>query len=111
MGLMDKVKAQATQGAQKAQEGVKAGQAKVEQAQGKKKGDALLRDPGAAGFAEKSGGGPPEPGGEMGPSPAERREQGAANGQPDTPAPADEVPGGSAATADPAGGDFKLDDL
>ena len=55
MGFMDKVKAQATSVAQKAQEGVKAGQAKLDDAQAKKCTDALLRDLGAQVYAEKTG--------------------------------------------------------
>ena len=47
MGFLDKAKQQATQLAQKAQEGVKTGQAKLDQVQAKKKEDALLRDLGA----------------------------------------------------------------
>src|SRR2546427_767631 len=60
MGLMDKVKAQATQVAHKAQEAGKEGKAKLEAAQGKKRGDALLRDLGAAFYAEKTGKGTAE---------------------------------------------------
>jgi len=55
MGLMDKVKQQATQLAEKAQEGVQKGQAKVEGLQAKRHADALLRDLGAATFATKTG--------------------------------------------------------
>jgi hypothetical protein len=55
MGFMDKVKAQATQVAGKAQEGIKTGQAKVEEAQGRKKGDALLRELGSLVYAQRSG--------------------------------------------------------
>ena len=55
MPLFDKVKAQAGQVAQKAQEAGKAGQAKLDQAQAKRKADALLRDLGAAVYAERSG--------------------------------------------------------
>jgi hypothetical protein len=55
MALMDKMKAQASQLAQKAQEAGKAGQAKVEDLQSKRKADALLRELGAAVYAQKSG--------------------------------------------------------
>ena len=55
MGLMDKVKAQATQVAQKAQEQAKAGQAKLAEKQSGRRSDALLRDLGAAVYAEKTG--------------------------------------------------------
>ena len=42
MGLMDKVKSQATQLAEKAQQAGQAGQAKLAEVQAKRKGDALL---------------------------------------------------------------------
>jgi hypothetical protein len=48
MGLMDKVKAQATQIAQE-------GKARLDQAQAVRRGDALLRQLGAAVFAERTG--------------------------------------------------------
>ncbi|MFZ0666180.1 MAG: hypothetical protein WAM97_10520 [Acidimicrobiales bacterium] len=52
---MDKVKAQATQLAEKAQEAGKAGQAKIEGFQTKKQSDTLLRDLGAYTFATERG--------------------------------------------------------
>ncbi len=55
MGLMDKVKAQATQLAQKTQEAALEGKAKLDQAQAGRRGDALLRSLGAAVFAERTG--------------------------------------------------------
>ena len=55
MALIDKVKAQATQLAQKAQEAGKAGQAKMEDVQAKRKADGLLRQLGAAVYAQRSG--------------------------------------------------------
>jgi hypothetical protein len=55
MGLMDKVKAQATQLAEKATEAGKAGQAKIEGMQTKKQADTLLRDLGAYTFAKARG--------------------------------------------------------
>jgi hypothetical protein len=58
MGLLDKVKAQAEQVAQKAQQGVSQGQAKLDAMQAKKQGDALLRDLGAAYYAQQRSGGP-----------------------------------------------------
>jgi len=58
MGLMDKVKAQATQVAQKAQDAAQVGQSKVEGVQAKRKTEVLLHDLGAAVWAQhKSGGG------------------------------------------------------
>jgi hypothetical protein len=55
MGLMDKVKAQASQAAAKAQEGLKTGQAKLDEAQAAKRADALLRDLGAQVYAQRVG--------------------------------------------------------
>jgi len=54
MALFDKVKAQAEQVAQRAQEVGKAGQAKLDQAQAKRQEDSLLRDLGAAVYAERT---------------------------------------------------------
>lgn len=55
MALIDRVKAQATQLAQKAQEAGKAGQAKLEDVQARRRADGLLRDLGAAVYAQRSG--------------------------------------------------------
>lgn len=55
MGLLDKVKTQATQLAEKAQEAGKAGQAKLESFQTKKQADTMLRDLGAYTFAKLRG--------------------------------------------------------
>jgi hypothetical protein len=55
MGLMDKVKAQATQLAQKTQEAAHEGKARIDQAQANRRGDMLLRQLGAAVFAERTG--------------------------------------------------------
>jgi hypothetical protein len=55
MGLMDKVKAQATQLAQKTQEAAQEGKNKLDQAQATRRGDVLLRQLGAAVFAERTG--------------------------------------------------------
>jgi len=55
MGLMDKVKAQATQLAEKAQEAVNTGQTKISTLQTKKQADTLLRDLGAYTFAKARG--------------------------------------------------------
>jgi hypothetical protein len=57
MGLMDKVKAQAEQAVAKAQQGVAQGKEKVEELQAKKHADALLRNLGAAYFAQQRTGG------------------------------------------------------
>ncbi len=55
MGLMDKVKASAEVGLAKAGEAGKAGQAKLDAAQAKHRADGLLRDLGAAVYAEHMG--------------------------------------------------------
>jgi hypothetical protein len=55
MGLMDKVKAQATQLAEKAQEAGKVGQQKIGNLQVKKQADNLLRELGAHHFAKAKG--------------------------------------------------------
>jgi hypothetical protein len=60
MGLMDKVKAQANQLAQKTQEAAQEGKAKIDQAQANRRGDALLRQLGALVYAERSGKGSPD---------------------------------------------------
>jgi hypothetical protein len=60
MGLMDKVKAQATQLAQQTKEAAQAGQAKIDQAQASRRGDVMLRQLGAAVFAERTGRGTPD---------------------------------------------------
>jgi hypothetical protein len=55
MGLMDKVKAQATQLAQKTQEAAQEGKARLDQAQASRRADMLLRQLGATVFAERTG--------------------------------------------------------
>ena len=53
MGLMDKVKQSAEQALAKAQQGVSQGQAKIDQELAKRKADGLLRDLGAAYYAQE----------------------------------------------------------
>lgn len=60
MGLMDKVKQQAGQALQKAQQGVSQGQAKLDQVQAKRQADALFRNLGAAYYAQQRENGPAE---------------------------------------------------
>ena len=55
MGLMDKVKAQATQLAQKTQETAREGKARLDQAQANRRADALLRNLGALVYSERTG--------------------------------------------------------
>jgi hypothetical protein len=57
MGFLDKVKAQAQVAAEKAQQGVAQGQQKLGDLQAKRQADALLRDLGAAYYAEQRAGG------------------------------------------------------
>ncbi len=57
MSLLDKAKVAAEKAAARAQQGVQQGQAKIEELQEKRKADALLRDLGAAYFAEERSGG------------------------------------------------------
>lgn len=55
MGLMDKVKAQATQIADKAQQAGQVGQAKIAEIQAKRKADALLLELGGITFTDRVG--------------------------------------------------------
>lgn len=55
MGLMDKVKAQANQLADKAQQAGQVGQAKVAEIQGKRRADALLLELGGIDYRQRSG--------------------------------------------------------
>lgn len=57
MGLTDKVKAQATEVAQKTQKTAQTGKAKYDQAQASRHADAMLQQLGAAVYAERTGGG------------------------------------------------------
>jgi hypothetical protein len=60
MGLMDKVKAQATQITQKTQDAAREGKARLDQAQANKRADALLRNLGALVYAERTNRGTPD---------------------------------------------------
>ncbi|MCU1490296.1 MAG: hypothetical protein JWM85_1701 [Acidimicrobiaceae bacterium] len=59
MGLMDKFKEQAGQFAEKAQEAGKAGQARLEALQAKRKADALLAELGVLAYRSRTGRGAP----------------------------------------------------
>jgi hypothetical protein len=65
MGLMDKVKAQASTLGQKAQETANAAQAKLDSAQANRRADALLRSLGLAYLAERTGRATPETSGQI----------------------------------------------
>jgi hypothetical protein len=54
MGLMDRAKEQAAQLAQKAQEAAQEGKVKLDQAQAKRRADAMFRELGAAVYAERT---------------------------------------------------------
>lgn len=111
MGFMDEVKAQATQVASKAQEGVKAGQTQLEGAQAKRRQDALLRDLGAQLYAERLGRGDGSTAAAVERLMTELQELEAEHGPIATASTADErAPTGGAATAID-GGDFTIDDL
>ncbi len=60
MGLMDRVKAQASQLAQQAMDATQEGKAKLDQAQAGRRGDAMLRQLGALVLAERTGRGTPD---------------------------------------------------
>ena len=99
MSLLDKVKNQAGQLAEKAQQGVAQGKDKLDDLQSKKKGDALLRDLGAAYFAQQHGDGTADAvAAALAAVEAHVAEHGA-------PAPADAAPTGGAAAS------YSLDDV
>jgi hypothetical protein len=60
MGLMDRVKLQAAQFAQKTQEAAQEGRVKLDQAQARRRADAMFRDLGATVYAERTGRGGPD---------------------------------------------------
>ena len=60
MGLMDRVKAQASQLAQQAMDATQEGKAKLDQAQAGRRGDAMLRQLGALVLADRTGRGTPD---------------------------------------------------
>ena len=55
MGLMDRVREQAAQIAQMTQEAAQEGRVKLDQAQARRRADAMFRDLGAAVYAERTG--------------------------------------------------------
>ena len=60
MGLMDRVREQAAQIAQKTQEAAQEGRVMLDQAQARRRADAMFRDLGAAVYAERTGRGGPD---------------------------------------------------
>lgn len=106
MGLMDKLKVQAEQVAARAQEGTAQVQAKLDQVQAQRATDLLLRDLGAAYYAEQRHQGSHEPV-ERALAALDQRPGGAAPVEVSFTEPAAPKAAGEAAPA----GDFKLDDL
>jgi hypothetical protein len=104
MGFLDKAKAQAQQLATKGQE-------KFEQTQAKRKEVALLRDLGAAVYAQKSGKGTPETDAEIERLVGELRAHESEHGAIDTKPTADTEAGGGGAGTASEGGEFNLDDV
>src|SRR3954451_9937773 len=60
MGFLDKVKTTAQQVAEKAQEGAKQGQEKIQEARAKRSADAVLKDLGTALYLDRTGRGTPQ---------------------------------------------------
>jgi hypothetical protein len=80
MGLMDKVKAQATVLAQKTQETAREGKAKFDQVQATRRADAMLRNLGALVYADRTGRGTPDTQAQIGRLVADIQAHEAANG-------------------------------
>ena len=100
MGLMDKVRAQSTQLAQMAQETAREGKVKLDQAQAKRRADAMFRDLGATVYAERTGRGTPDSQGKIDRlvDALSRQEASQGLGDPDGSTP----PGGSPSESTPA---------
>jgi len=116
MGLMDKVRAQGTQIAQMAQETAREGKVKLDQAQAKRRADAMFRDLGATVYAERTGRGTPDSKDKIDRlvDALSRQEASQGLGDPDGSAPGTTPPGdtsaGDAATGDAATGDAATGD-
>ena len=97
MGLMDKVRAQSTQLAQMAQETAREGKVKLDQAQAKRRADAMFRDLGATVYAERTGRGNPDSQGKIDRlvEALSRQEASQGLGDPDGSTPGGSTPGGS----------------
>jgi hypothetical protein len=105
MGLMDKVRAQSTQLAQKAQETAREGKVKLDQAQAKRRADAMFRDLGATVYAERTGRGTPDSQGKIDRlvDALSRQEASQGLGDPDGSAPGSTPPADTPAGDTPAG--------
>ena len=97
MGLMDKVRAQSTQLAQMAQDTAREGKVKLDQAQAKRRADAMFRDLGATVYAERTGRGTPDSKGKIDRlvDALSRQEASQGLGDPDGSTPGGSTPGGS----------------
>jgi hypothetical protein len=106
MGLMDKVRAQGTQIAQRAQETAREGKVKLDQAQAKRRADAMFRDLGATVYAERTGRGTPDSQGKIDRlvDALSRQEASQGLGDPDASTPGESTPGESAAGESKPGG-------
>ena len=106
MGLMDKVRAQSTQLAQMAQETAREGKVKLDQAQAKRRADAMFRDLGATVYAERTGRGTPDSKEKIDRlvDALSRQEASQGLGDPDGSAPGEGAPGEKAAGDKAAGG-------
>ena len=106
MGLMDKVRAQGTQIAQMAQETAREGKVKLDQAQAKRRADAMFRDLGATVYAERTGRGTPDSQGKIDRlvDALSRQEASQGLGDPDASTPGESTPGESAAGEGKPGG-------
>ncbi|MGI8697988.1 MAG: hypothetical protein ACR2J0_02420 [Mycobacteriales bacterium] len=125
MGFLDKARDAAQQAATKAQQGMAQGQAKLGEVQAKRASDALLRDLGAAFYAEQRQGGSSEAVvsalraidthvAQNGPIDTSSSPDGgmpSGTGTPPPPTSAAGTPPPSPAAPPTPGGDFKLDDL
>jgi hypothetical protein len=107
MGLMDKVRAQSTQLAQMAQETAREGKVKLDQAQAKRRADAMFRDLGATVYAERTGRGTPDSKGKIDRlvEALSRQEASQGLGDPDGSTPPDSTPPGDTPAGDTPAGD------
>lgn len=110
MGFLDKAKAQAQALAEKAQEGVKTGQEKIEEVQAARKADGLLRDLGAAVLLERTGRATPDTAATVERLVAELSAHEAEHGLSVAPRAAADPAAGPPASGSP-GGSFSLDDV
>ena len=108
MALIDKIKAQAAVVAQKAQEAGKAGQSKIEDVQARRKADALLRQLGAAFYAQRSGNAGDDNAAEIDRLVGELSAFETENGPLDAPASGNAAPDAPTETETPPAGGFTL---